>query len=131
MLTQLPGDGFNVDSSFVVAYEFNFQGNPGSALNGVMAVTEEKVLMRAGDPMGLVNDSCRTALSIFDGDIPYSNIGATLDGPSPCGDLGSDVWFQYTATCSLVGENRGQNIQPTDGSMTSDSSRSVARSLMR
>ncbi len=53
------------------------------------------------------NDDCANAISISEGDTPFSNICATPDGPShpglPCGqdqadDLGRDVWFHYTAT---------------------------------
>ncbi len=48
------------------------------------------------------NDACVDRLDIFEGSTPYTNIGATTDGPSPCGGLGSDIWYNYTATCTGV-----------------------------
>jgi hypothetical protein len=44
------------------------------------------------------NDNCRAAIPVFNGSTPFSIVGATDDGPSPCGALGSDIWFHYTAT---------------------------------
>ncbi|MFQ5807195.1 MAG: hypothetical protein ACE5I3_12170 [Phycisphaerae bacterium] len=44
-------------------------------------------------------DNYTSPLSVGDGVFPSSNIGATTDGPSPCGELGSDVWFRYDAGC--------------------------------
>lgn len=54
------------------------------------------------------NDDCASALTIVDGDTPFSNTGATTDGPDEpglCNSSGdtqvlSDVWFSYTATCT-------------------------------
>ena len=46
---------------------------------------------------GLPSDDCSDALAIFNGETPFTNVGATTDGPSPCGVLGSDVWFNYDA----------------------------------
>jgi hypothetical protein len=46
------------------------------------------------------NDNCINATPIGNGIFAYSNIGATTDGPSNCGLLGSDVWFRYTAPCN-------------------------------
>jgi len=40
-------------------------------------------------------DNCESPLTVADGVFPFSNVGATTDGPSPCGELGSDVWFLY------------------------------------
>ena len=55
-----------------------------------------------------VNDSCSNALPIANGTTPFTNIGATTDGPTEpscsfcCGDLqvNQDVWYVYTATCT-------------------------------
>jgi hypothetical protein len=55
-----------------------------------------------------VNDNCANATTVTDGTFPFTNVGATLDGPiensGDCiagGDpfIDSDVWFQYTSTC--------------------------------
>lgn len=44
------------------------------------------------------SDSCATATPIS-GTGPFAgdNIGATTDGPSNCGQLGNDVWYDWTA----------------------------------
>jgi hypothetical protein len=46
------------------------------------------------------NDNCENRLDIFNGSTKFSNVGATNDGPAPCGGLGSDIWFNYTAECT-------------------------------
>jgi len=51
------------------------------------------------------NDDCADAIVIGDGVHPFSNVGATDDGPthSECafdGTTTKDVWFEYTATCT-------------------------------
>ncbi len=43
------------------------------------------------------NDDCANALAVIEGDHAYSNTLATTDGPSPCGAIGSDIWYSYTA----------------------------------
>ena len=46
------------------------------------------------------NDDCADRIPITDGDTGYTTIGATTDGPANCaGSFGSDIWFNYTATC--------------------------------
>ncbi len=45
------------------------------------------------------HDNCTSPLTVQEGVFPFSNVGATTDGPSPCGELGSDVWFRYEADC--------------------------------
>lgn len=47
-----------------------------------------------------LNDDCSNPATLNDGDTAYSNAFAASDGPSPCGSLGSDVWFFYTASCN-------------------------------
>jgi hypothetical protein len=44
------------------------------------------------------SNTCSTATPISGtGTFPFSNIGATTDGPATCGALGADVWFDWTA----------------------------------
>ncbi|MCA8962810.1 MAG: hypothetical protein KDC38_19940, partial [Planctomycetes bacterium] len=54
----------------------------------------------AANDCSIPGDDCSDAMAIGDGDTAYSTIGATTDGPAPCGSLGADVWFSYTATCT-------------------------------
>ncbi|MGE3163279.1 MAG: hypothetical protein AB7O52_00050 [Planctomycetota bacterium] len=44
-----------------------------------------------------VNDACANAIPIMNGMTPYSNVGATTDGPNSCAN-NQDIWFIYTAT---------------------------------
>jgi hypothetical protein len=46
------------------------------------------------------NDLCADATPVGEGTFPYSNACASTDGPSPCGALGNDIWFRYTASCT-------------------------------
>ena len=47
------------------------------------------------------NDECVSAIEVFDGVTPYDNIDAGDSAPEwLCAAGGSDVWFEYTATCS-------------------------------
>jgi hypothetical protein len=55
------------------------------------------------------NDACAAAIPISIGATNFGTMGATTDGPdeptSPCNmfgysQIGSDVWFRYTATCT-------------------------------
>ncbi len=52
------------------------------------------------------NDACDNAIRVFDGLTPYTNGGATTDGPDDeaCFSGGqflrNDTWYTYTATCS-------------------------------
>lgn len=74
----------------------------GNGINGVRLslVTEKSVVV--------ANDNCRDRLDAFDGDTVFSTIGATTDGPdepTAChffsySDIGSDIWYRYTATCT-------------------------------
>lgn len=45
------------------------------------------------------NDSCSGAPLTFQGETPYSNCGATTDGPADCSAF-ADVWFVHQATCT-------------------------------
>ncbi|MGD2108917.1 MAG: hypothetical protein PVI86_05950, partial [Phycisphaerae bacterium] len=51
-LTRLgpPGSSFNVDSFFDVEYRIEFQGCPGSALEGFGGITQATIRMQAGEP---------------------------------------------------------------------------------
>jgi len=45
------------------------------------------------------NDGCNGAIEVQNGATPFSNSGATTDGPTDCA-IGADVWYRYTATCT-------------------------------
>jgi len=49
-LTQLPSGNFNVDSFFDITYKIEFQGAPGSALEGFGGTTQAQAVMTTGDP---------------------------------------------------------------------------------
>ena len=61
-------------------------------------------------PLEPLNNACTNAISITDGDTPFSTINATTDGPAHIGDpacdafgdnqLGSDIWYNYIASCT-------------------------------
>ncbi len=59
-------------------------------------------------PCSLTHDSCASPVSVTNGTTPFSNVGATTDGPNEPGlcdffdytQVGSDIWFCYTATCN-------------------------------
>jgi len=47
-------------------------------------------------PAQPANDDCADAMALAgEGIIPFSNVGATTDGPSVCAEQGSDVWVRY------------------------------------
>jgi hypothetical protein len=66
--------------------------------NGAQGSTELTITSVAGAPVQPGNDLCANAIAVGAGVTAYSNCGATDDGPQPCGAIGSDVWFVYTAT---------------------------------
>ncbi len=59
-------------------------------------------------PPGPENDVCGDALAASDGAVSFSTINASTDGPahtactdaSPDAQVGSDIWYDYTATCT-------------------------------
>jgi hypothetical protein len=55
-------------------------------------------LSNGNHPMAGPNDSCSSPAIAVDGPNAWDNTGATLDGPQPCGLIGSDVWYSYTAS---------------------------------
>jgi hypothetical protein len=55
--------------------------------------------------MSLSNDGCENPAPILAGHTGFTNIGADTDGPFETGrceelDMGADIWFSYTATCT-------------------------------
>jgi hypothetical protein len=56
----------------------------------------------------VTNDQCRDQIEVTDGNIAYTNVGATTDGPEEpqaCrfnffDNISSDIWYRYTATCN-------------------------------
>lgn len=57
---------------------------------------------------GPPNNTCETAIVVFDGTTPFDNVGATTNGPEEpeqCGffddpNIQADVWFEYVASCT-------------------------------
>jgi hypothetical protein len=49
-LTQLPSGDWNVDSFFDITYQIDFQGAPGSVLDGLSGTTQASITMGAGEP---------------------------------------------------------------------------------
>jgi hypothetical protein len=91
---------------------------------GEDAAGEMYIVDRGGEvfkivPLAPANNACANATSIGDGATQFTTASATTDGPdepSLCNfngysQIGSDVWFRYTATCtghvtvSLCGAN--------------------------
>jgi hypothetical protein len=50
-----------------------------------------------GGSGGPPNDDCADRIEIGNGQTPFTTVDATTDGLSPCGDLGSDIWYGYVA----------------------------------
>ncbi|MBW7904483.1 MAG: hypothetical protein LC135_07685 [Phycisphaerae bacterium] len=69
---------------------------------------EDNNVLTAVIPGGVPGDRCDDPLIVGPGDTPFSNTGATTDGPpEPCGFLGdpalntdSDIWLVHVAECS-------------------------------
>ncbi len=70
-----------------------------ACIGAVVACTAPSMSAACGG--GPPNDDCADASPIGDGPTPFSNVGGTTDGPAPCDLLiGSDIWYDYTATCT-------------------------------
>lgn len=105
------------------------------ASSGSMSITES-----GGGGGGGNNDNCADATAISDGTFPFDTTGATTDGPDEpalCfafGDsqVGSDIWFDYTATCtglgtvSLCGSGFDTKVAIYDGNVCPTVSSAVA-----
>lgn len=81
-------------------------GDP--VLDAKSGITMPRVnLQNAVNALAAPNDSCNTPIEVTDGLTPFTNSGATTDGPDEptlCNAGGSsqilaDVWFCYTAPC--------------------------------
>jgi hypothetical protein len=48
----------------------------------------------------LLSNFCSLSAPVREGTFFVDTTGASTDGPSACGGIGSDEWFCYTATCS-------------------------------
>jgi len=58
-------------------------------------------LLLGGSAAAQGSNSCSTATAIAGtGSFPFSNVGATTDGPPQCGSIGADVWFNWTAAAT-------------------------------
>jgi hypothetical protein len=75
--------------------------------------TQHKRGPNTNPPQGIAgapaNDDCENAIAAFDGNNPFSTIGATTDGPphASCdlageSQINQDIWFDYTATSTDV-----------------------------
>ncbi len=71
-------------------YKIQVGGWNGQTGTGVVEITK-------GQPDGAQNDLCAARRPIFNGKTPFTNVGATLDGPTCDFNIGSDVWWNSTA----------------------------------
>jgi hypothetical protein len=62
-LSEVPGGEFTVDSFFDIEYRIDFQGAPGSQLEGFAGSTQATIRMQVGDPSGLPPANQLPALS--------------------------------------------------------------------
>jgi hypothetical protein len=64
-LTDLGGDDWNVDSFFDVVYEIDFQGCPGSVLEGFAGTSQGQVTMRTGETIAAAPGMTGSWLILF------------------------------------------------------------------
>jgi hypothetical protein len=77
-------------------YLIRIAGYNGGRGSGTFTIAE------SGGGGGPPNDNCASATPVGPGDFPFTNNGATTDGPSNCAPQGEDVWFLYTAASNNV-----------------------------
>ncbi len=63
VLTELPSGNWNVDSFFDVAYDFEFQGCPGSQLEGFAGSTQSSLRIRTGETLASASVPALSPLS--------------------------------------------------------------------
>jgi hypothetical protein len=88
-LTQLPGGDFNVDSFFDIEYRIEFQGAPGSILEGFGGTTQAIINMRSGEPVPPPTGACcfpdGSCIQSTEADCPTGDWIADTDcSTSPC-----------------------------------------------
>ncbi len=78
---------------------------PNAAGTGINGVRVEIILDKSAT---VQNDRCRDQIEVTDGNIAFSTVGATTDGPeepqacrfNSFDNIGSDIWYRYNATCN-------------------------------
>ncbi|MEE9554678.1 MAG: IPTL-CTERM sorting domain-containing protein [candidate division Zixibacteria bacterium] len=116
-LTDLESGLYNVDSFFDVSYQIQFQGCPGSLLDGYLGTTTAWVLLKQGSYEGSVTGACcRADGSCLEVSESYcQSIGGTYDGDdSQC--LGDSDDDGYDDLCI----EPGSCIAPDNGIGTVD-----------
>ncbi len=94
-LTQLPSGDFNVDSFFDIYYTIEFEGAPGSILDGMQGISPGTIRMQTGEPVLL-------PIPLIGGEDPYT---------SPCGTFE----FGEDGDCDLPEDFFGPGSDPFDG----------------
>ncbi len=95
-LTQLPTGDFNVDSFFDITYQIEFEGCPGSVIEGFAGITTATIRIKTGEPVDQGDP-------IFVGDDLYT---------SPCGTMGFGEGMDYPA---IPSDFFGPGSDPFDG----------------
>ncbi|HMN96138.1 MAG TPA: S8 family serine peptidase [Phycisphaerales bacterium] len=96
------GCGQTAKASLLVEAGTVYRIRLGGGANGAQG--SGTLLVTCGD---IPHNTCANALPIFDGVTAFTNVGATTTGPTVTGcnlggydQIGSDVWYSYTATCT-------------------------------
>ncbi len=94
--TLIPADlaDLDADGDSVEPTPIDLAGGP-----RVLGGSVDMGALESSAPPAPVNDNCDTALTIADGDTPFSNQFATGDGFADCGSIGADIWYVYVAPC--------------------------------